>query len=122
MVGGRIDRGQLIEPNFETVRNSGAQFAIVGGRIQTFEKHKILRVSGSGLGEGSEFFNNNMRVTLDLALSVELLGGSEIIGISIDEKTSLHVLDGHLNSESLVRLERAKVLWGGKLGRGHVIR
>lgn len=116
MIGGRIDGGQFIEPNFETIRNSSAQFAIVSGSVQTLEEDKILRVSGSGLVEGSKFFNDNMRVTLDLALSVELLGGSEVIGISIDEKTSLQVLDGHLNSESLVRLERAKVLWGHKLG------
>jgi len=57
-----------------------------------------------------------MRVTFDLALSVEVLGGSEVIDIGIDEKTSLHVPDDHLNSESLISLERAKVFWGGKLG------
>lgn len=57
-----------------------------------------------------------MRVTLDLALTVDLLGGSEIILIGIDEKTSLHIVDGHLNSKCLIRFNGAKVFGEDKFG------
>ena len=55
-------------------------------------------------------------MTLDSALSINLLRSSEVIVISIDEETSLHVPDGHLDGESLICLECAKVFWEGKLG------
>ena len=116
MVHGRIDGGQFIETSFETIWNSSTQFTIGSRVIQALEKDKVLWVCGSGLLEGGEFFNNDMRVTLDLTLIVKLLRGSEVIGICIDEKSSLHVLDSHLNSESLIRLERSEVFWESEFG------
>jgi len=43
-----------------------------------------------------------MRVTYDLALSIELLRGREVVGLRVHKVTGLHALDGHANSEGRI--------------------
>lgn len=62
-----------------------------------------------------------MRVTLDLTLSVELLGCGKVVRLRVDKETSLHVLDLHLDRESRIGFQSPKVLGEGELGRGHVV-
>lgn len=50
-----------------------------------------------------------MGVTNDLTLAVQLLGGSEIIGIGIHEVTRLHSPDGHGDGEGCFCFHYSKV-------------
>ena len=77
--------------------------------IQALEEGKLLGVGGCCLVEGTQLLNDDVRVALDLTLPVELLRSCEVVGLRIDEETCLHVLDCHLDSESLSGLDRPKV-------------
>lgn len=60
-------------------------------------------------------------MTTDLALGIQLLRSSEVVCLSIDEETCLHVLDVHDDLERSVRLDGAEVRGIGELGGRHVV-
>ena len=115
MISRRVDRRKLVESGLETVRDIGSQLTTCSSSVQALEERKLLGVGGRCLVEGIQLLNDDVRVTLDLAVRVELLRSCEVVGLSIDEETCLHVLDRHLDSESLPSLDRPKVLREGEL-------
>lgn len=62
-----------------------------------------------------------MGVTLDLPLTVQLLGSGEVVSLGVGEESSLHVLDVHLDGEGGIGPDRTKVLRELELGRRHVV-
>ena len=109
MVRRRVDGRKLVESRLETIGDIGSQLSALSSSVQAFEEGKFLGVGGLCLVNGAQLLNDDMRVTLDLALLVELLRSREVVGLCIDEETCLHVLDCHLDSESLPGLDRPKV-------------
>ena len=114
VVRGRIDGGQFIVTGRKTTGDYLAHNSIDSGTVHSCEEGKCLRVDDSSLVKVRNFLNDEMRVTSDLALRVELLGGSEVTRIGIDKITRFQVFDGHLNSEILIRFHNAKVCGGNK--------
>ena len=61
-----------------------------------------------------------MGVADEDALGVDGSGGGVVVGLSVDEITSLQVIDGHGDSERLVFDDRGVAIGGEhKLGRRH---
>ena len=73
MVRRRVDRRKFVEPGFETIGDIGSQLAALSSSVQALEEGKFLGVGGRCLVNGAQLLNDNMRVTLDLPLLVELL-------------------------------------------------
>ena len=66
-------------------------------------------------------FNDDMRMSLNLALRVNKLGSSKVILSSVDKEAGLHVPDSHLDGESSVGLDGSKVRGVYELRRGHIV-
>ena len=62
-----------------------------------------------------------MRVALDKTLPVEDLWCGKVVGLGVDEETSIEVVDSHLDSEGLVGLNRAEIRGEFELGGRYVI-
>lgn len=73
------------------------------------------------MGKRIELFDDDVSVTNDLTLSVQLLGSREIVGLRVHKRASLHVLDGHRDSESRVLLESVTVGGNLELRGRHVV-
>jgi hypothetical protein len=121
MVGRRIDRRESVYTRRKTCRDVGGKLATDGSGVEPFEECEHAWVGGLGLLERCDFLDHDMRVTLNLSLSVEYLGSGEVVLLSVDEESGLHVLDVHLNGEWSVGLKGAQVGWVHKFGRGHVV-
>jgi len=63
-----------------------------------------------------ERLDHDVRVTLDLALCIQLLGCGKVVLLRIDEETSLHALNRHLYGEARAGLDSAKVGGEDELG------
>jgi hypothetical protein len=85
------------------------------------EESKLLGVGRGLLVDGSELLNDNVGVTNDLAIAVQLLRSCEVVLLSVHEVTSDQVLDGHTDGEGLVGLNVAEVLREDELGARHVV-
>lgn len=116
MVSSCIDGRELIKACGKTVGDISSELTAHSGSIQALEESELFRIGGSGLVERSELFDNDVRVTFDLTLSVELLGCGKVVLLRIDEETGLHVLDLHLDRECRIGFQSPKVLGEGKLG------
>jgi len=121
MVSGGIDGCESVYTNGKTRRNRGGKLATGSSGIETLEECEHLWVGGLGLLQRCNFLDYDVRVTLNLTFSVENLRSSKVVLLSVNEKSSLHVLDVHLNSERCVGLNGAKVGWKHEFGRGHVV-
>lgn len=115
MVRRRVDRRKLVEPGLETTGDIGSQLTTLSSSIQALEESKFLGVGGRCLIEGTQLLNDDVRVTFDLAIRVELLRSCKVVGLRIDEETCLHVLDRHRDGESLPGLDCSKVRREGEL-------
>ena len=89
--------------------------------VQTLEERKLLGVVGGGLRQRTELFNNDVRVALDLALSVEGLGRRVVVRLRVHEEARFYASDGHRDGESFVGLDRAEIFGEGEFARGHVV-
>ena len=121
MVGGGVDGREPVDSRSKTVVNRSRQLSVNGGSVQTLEESELLGIGGSRIGEGVELLDDNMGVSLNLPLGVELLGSREVVLLGVDEVTSLQVLDVHLDGERLVGLDCAEVLGESEFGGRHVV-
>ncbi len=115
MVSRRVDGRKFVESRRKTASDISSQHTSDSSRIETLEEDESLGVGGSRLGKGGELLNNDVRVSCDLACTVQHLGSSKVVLLRIDEEPSLHVLNSHRDSERRVRLDRSKVLGVSKL-------
>jgi len=115
MIRSCIDGRELIKACGKTVGDISSEFTAHSGGIQALEESERFGIGGSGLVERGELLDNDMRVTLDLTLCVELLGCGKVVLLCVDEETSLHVLDLHLDREWLIGFQSPKVLGEGEL-------
>lgn len=116
-----VDGTELVETSWETFVDTGSNHAIDCRSVDSLEERKGLGISRRLLVERIQLLDNNMRVSNDLSLGIQLLRGSEVVGCSINEIAGLHFLNGHRDIECRVSLDGAKVLWVCELGTRHVI-
>lgn len=116
MVRRCIDGRELIKACGKTVGDISSEFTAHSGGIQALEESELFGIGGRGLVERSELLDNDVRVTLDLTLCVELLGCGKVVLLRVDEETGLHVLDLHLHREWRISFQSPKVLGEGELG------
>lgn len=116
-----IDGTELVETSWETFVDTGRDHAIDCRSVDSLEEGKGLGIGRCLLVECTQLLDNNMRMPNDLSLGVQLLGGGEVVGCSVNEIAGLHVLNSHRDIERRVSLDGAKVLWVCELGARHVI-
>lgn len=75
----------------------------------SLEESKHGRVGDGGLAQRGKLLDDDMRVSDDKALSIELLGSGEVVRGSVDEIARFQVLDGQSNIEVRVGLDGASV-------------
>ena len=121
MVGGSIDRRDLVDTSRQTGGDISSEDAVHGGCVQALEEGEFTWVGWCRLGERLELFNDDVGVALDLALRVQLLGCREVVLLSVHKVSSLETSDGNGDGEWLVGIEFAIVGWECELGRRHVI-
>lgn len=119
MVCSGVDGGQTISTRTNTTRNGNIKLAVHSCVIQSLEEYEAVRGGGSGLRERGELLNDNMRMALNVAGTADLLRCSEEVVVCVDEETSIQIVDGHHDSEGLVRGNRIEVLRVDELGRWH---
>ena len=120
VIGRSIDRGELVSTSRKTIVNISGQDPIsVRFSVQTLEECKDSRIRGVCLTKRAELFDNNVRVSLNNALRVQLLRSTEIVLVSIDEVASFQILDRHLDGELLVGRHFSSIGWEDKFGRRH---
>ena len=120
MVSSGVDRSETVDTSGETVGNISSQDTVSGLVVQTLEEGETSGVGGVGLGQGLQLLNNDVRVTLDIASTVNLLGSSEVVLLGVGEESSLEVGDGHRDGERSVGLDGIAVLGVLELGGRHV--
>jgi hypothetical protein len=104
-----VNRRQLVCTSRKAFADIGSQNTVLSWAVQTQEEREGVRISGSGLGQRSDFFDDYMRVTNDLALAIELLRCSKVTGLGVHECTSLHTTDRHFDGEVLVSRYRSEI-------------
>lgn len=73
MVGSSVDRGKLINTSLETFIDTGGKNASNSSTVQSLEESECIRIVGCGLVERGEQLDDDVRVTTDDTLSIELL-------------------------------------------------
>ena len=120
MVSSGVDGSETVDTSGETVSNISSQDTVSGLVVQTLEEGETSGVGGVGLGQGLQLLNNDVRVTLDITSTVNLLRSSEVVLLSVGEESSLEVVDGHRDGERGVGLDGIAVLGVLELGGRHV--
>ena len=109
MVGGGIDRSETVGTSGQTTCDISRQDTTLSFVVQTLEEGELSRVRRLSRGDGLNLLDDDVRVTLDITLSVDLLRSGEVVLVGVDEVTGLEVLDGHRNRESGVGLDSLTV-------------
>ena len=120
MVSSGVDGSETVDTSGETVSNISSQDTVSGLVVQTLEEGETSGVGGVGLGQGLQLLNNDVRVTLDITGTVNLLRSSEVVLLSVGEESGLEVVDGHRDGERCALLDRRAVRRERELSRRHV--
>lgn len=120
MVRRSVDRGETVEARAETTSNIDGDDTVSSRGVDTLEERELDVVQGGGLVECLELLNDEMRVADDVTSAVDSLGRSEVVGLSVDEVTSLEMVESHRDGKRLVRSDGLSVRREGELRGGHV--
>jgi len=105
----------------QTSRNRSLDISLrIRGTVDTLEESELGRVRDRGRIQGGNSFNNDVRVSNDLALRVERLGVGEISLGRVRELTELDVLGLERDVERGVGLDGRAVGRGLEFSRGDV--
>ena len=117
----RVDRRHAVHTSGETARNLSGESAVVGLVVEALEEDELLRVERLLLVEALEAFDGDVRVALDEALSVHLLGRHVERRGRVGEVAELHVADRDGDGERLAGGDRRAVRRVHELGRRHLV-
>ena len=120
MVRCRINGRHLVRACWQTRCHVRGQNPIHSGGVQPFEERKLEWLGRGRLGERGQGFDDDVRMTDDLAGFVQLLRRGKVILLSVNEEAGLHPLNGERDRERLVRGDGPKVLGERELCGGHV--
>jgi len=117
MVSGGVNREETVSSRGETGGDISSKLAVCGGSVQTLEELEDGGVSGVGIEDTVNSLDDDVRVTNDLTLAVQLLGSSEVVDVGVDKVTSLEVADRHGDREVGVFSDVLQVGRGDELAR-----
>jgi hypothetical protein len=121
VVSSGVDGRYLVGTSGETTSNISGKDATLGGGVQALEEREDVGVGDvSGL-ESIDFLDNDVGVTDEGTGVVDLLRGSIVVLLSVDEITRDQVVDLHLDSEGRIGLEGLEVLRELELRAGHLV-
>ncbi len=121
VVSGGIDGTHSVNTSRKTIGNISRQDTIDGSVVETLEEGKVLGVGDSRRCQAVDLLNNNVRMSLKNATAIGERGCGEVVLLSVDEETSLEVVDLHLDRELLVGLDLIQVLRVLEFGRGSLV-
>ena len=122
VVRGGVDRGETVGTSRKTSGDISSEDVIHSLAVETLEEGEAGRVCRGRLLKRVDRLDDDVRVALDLALCVDLLGRGEVVLIRVHEVAGLKVVDCHLDRELGVRLDRLEVHRELELARWHVRR
>jgi len=109
VVGTSGDTAQTVESSGDTASNISGQDAIDSRGVETLEESELRSRDEGGVLEARNRTNNDMRVTIDQATVSGYLGSPEVVGVRIDEETSIDVSNAELDGELRVFRNGTKV-------------
>lgn len=122
MVGGGVDGADPVHTSCETTGYIGGEYIVCGNVVESLKEGEGGGVERLGGLERRELLDDDVAMANDDSITVDLLGGSVVVGVGIDEVTCLHVDNLHLNSKSLVLHETlVAVLGEHKLAAGGLV-
>jgi hypothetical protein len=116
MVRRRVDGRHLVDSRSETIGDNSRKTTVLSSLVQTLEEDELLGIGRSDLIQRLELLDNDMGVTLNLTLIVQLLRSGEIVGLGVNEESGLHLLNGHLDGERLTGFDGSEVAGIDELG------
>lgn len=104
MVRRTSHRADTVVTGGQTTSDGGSKFSLaISGVVDTLEESKLGGVWGRGRREGvTQILDDNVSVTNDLALTIELLRGGVVSAVRVGEGSQLHVC--HLHGDIKVRV------------------
>jgi len=115
VIGGGGDSAGSVCPSSK-IADCGGKDTALSRVVQALEEGEDVRVGGAA----GHLLNNDVRMAFDLALAVELLRGSVVVGLGVDEVARFNVVDVNLDRELCVGGDFLAVLGVGDLGGWHV--
>jgi len=115
MITGRVDRGNTVDTNWESLGNVGAQDTVFRNTIETLEEIEDLGVQGLRRVERCQLLHGNVTMTLNNTADQLLRGGIVSVG-RIRERPSSQVTNLEGDSKWSVGSDGIKVLWGVEFG------
>lgn len=113
-------QAHLICAGRKTLRDGGGEHTIIGSGIQSQEESKLGRVGGCRLGHRRQLLDNDVGVSNNLALRVQLLGRREVVALRVHEVPSLHVDDVHRDIKRSILADGVHIFWVGEFAGWHV--
>ena len=115
MVGSGVDGRETVGTSRETFSDISGQDTTLSSSVETLEEGELCGVGGLSLSEGLQGINDDVRVADDVTRAIDLLRSREVVGVRVDEVTSLEVLDRHRDRERGVGLDDLAVDRVGEL-------
>ena len=120
MVRGRVDARNAVRALRQTISDLSSEHTTLRLVVQTLEERKRARVRRGRVLHAVHLLDHDVRVSLDVAGVVDLLGRGEVVLRCVHEVARDEVLDRHLDGEVRVRGDGGAALREHELGRGHV--
>lgn len=121
MVSSAVDGSDAVDTFVQARSDISGKDTVLSSIVQAFEEREGTGRGRSGLVEGVKLLNDDVRVTLDVAVRcVYLLRSSEVRLRSIGEEAGIEVLDSELYSKVFVCLDLTTVLGEHEFRRGHI--
>ena len=102
MVSSGVDAGDAVEPFIETACDIGGEDPSLCSPVQALEKVESCGIGRRSLVERGKLLNDDVRVALDVARAVDLLGCREVVLVGVHEEASVEMRDRHRDRECLV--------------------
>jgi len=85
MVGSSVDGANSVHASSEAAGDVGGEDAILGDVVQTLEEGEGGGIERLGRLEGGELLDDNVTMTNENSIAIDLLGSGIIVGLGIDE-------------------------------------
>jgi hypothetical protein len=102
MVSGGVDGEETVGASWETGGNIGGEDTTCRSSVQTLEELELRGIWGGGVEDTVDSLDDDVGMSLNDTLAVQLLWCGEVVGVGVNEEAGLEVLDGHLDGEFLV--------------------
>jgi len=120
VVGIRVDGGKAIFTRWETGGNVCGELSSLRGGVDALEERKSSGVEDGRIRKVGHLLDDEVGMTDDDTLAIELLRGHVVRLLSIGKHAGLHVVEVHRDGERLVGGDGVLVGGADKLARGHV--